>query len=76
MLYQIVFSVKVLMGPDDIYKVFIRALKEQEERHIAEKLLKESATESEISGQFIYFLLLLFSIYLKVLNQLCLASIK
>lgn len=42
------------MGPEDIYEVFIRALKDQEEKHIAEKLMKETATESEISGQFIY----------------------
>ncbi|XP_060594686.1 uncharacterized protein LOC132749032 isoform X2 [Ruditapes philippinarum] len=39
---------KVLMGPADIHELFMKALKEQEERHIAEKLDKETATNEEI----------------------------
>jgi hypothetical protein len=40
------------MGPADIHELFIKALKEQEERHIAEKLDKETATDEEIQGLY------------------------
>ncbi|XP_053406902.1 uncharacterized protein LOC123546606 isoform X2 [Mercenaria mercenaria] len=39
---------KVLMGPCDIHDVFIKALKEQEEKHIAERLDGETASDTEI----------------------------
>ena len=43
------------MGPADIHEIFIKALKEQEEKHIAERLDKETATDEEIQGLYPLF---------------------
>ena len=41
---------RVLMGPDEIFDIFIEILKGQEEDHIAARLSKTAPTDEEIEG--------------------------
>ena len=41
---------RVLMGPDEIFDIFIEILKGQEEDHITEKLLRTAPSDEEIEG--------------------------
>ena len=41
---------RVLMGPDEIFDIFIEILKDQEEDHIAKKLTCTAPSEEEIQG--------------------------
>ena len=41
---------RVLMGPDEIFDIFIEILKDQDEDHIAERLSRTAPTDREILG--------------------------
>ena len=47
---------RVLMGPDEIFDIFIEILKGQEEDHIAEKLMRTAPSDEEIEGITVKFL--------------------
>ena len=45
---------RVLMGPDEIFDIFIEILKDQDEDHIADRLSRTAPTDREILGMANY----------------------